>query len=93
MNIENRYFRGLLWLTVALVGAYALWSTGSYAYVERWAGALFKAATGVWGGYRVSKGVCRIDPSLGTDGYERGMLHLARAIIVTGMVLAICLAI
>lgn len=93
MRIEHRYFRGLLWLSVAVIGAVVLWQYGAQAYVERWGGALAKAATGVWGGYRVSKGVCRIDPSLGADGMERGLLHLARAIIVTGVTLAICLSV
>lgn len=95
IGFRNRFGRALGWLFLAVLGAYAvghMTQWGVDEYTARWAGACFKAASGAFGGYRVAK-TCRIDPSMGADGTERALLHLARAIIVGAVILAICLAV
>lgn len=95
-DFQHRWGRGLLWLAIAFLGAAIVGRLADWGvddYTARWAGACFKAAAGAWGGYRISKGVCRIDPSTGRDGLEAGLLHLSRAFIVSACILAVCLAV
>lgn len=95
-EFRHRYGRGLLWLAIALVGALVIGKLPAWGvddYTARWAGAMFKAAAGAWGGYRISKGICRIDPSQAQTDVGAALLHLARAVIVTGTIASVCLAV
>jgi hypothetical protein len=91
----RQYQRAAGWLLVALLGALMIdhYPALSDGYTGRWLGACLKAATGAWGGYRISRDICRIDPSNGVTGLDISLLHLARAIIVVGTVIAICVSI
>jgi len=93
--IPVRALRGLGWLLFALLGAFILARyVGMTEYWQRWAGACFKAATGGWIGFRISRDICRIDPSVATDNIiAAAMLQLARAFVVGLAILAICLAV
>lgn len=95
-DFNARYGRGVLWLLVAIAGAFVvamLPDLGVDEYVSRWCGAVFKAGSGAWVGYRVSKGICRIDPSQATTDQGAAFLHLARAVIVGATVVSVCLAV
>lgn len=88
----RQYARGLGWLLVALLGAllidrYPLLSDG---YTGRWLGACLKVATGAWGGYRISRDICRIDPSQADTGIERALMHLARALVIGAAIIGVC---
>jgi hypothetical protein len=93
--IPVRIFRGIGWLLFALLGAFLLARyVGMTEYWQRWAGACFKVATGGWIGFRISRDICRIDPSVATsDIRAAAMLQLARALIVGCTILALCLAV
>lgn len=90
----RRYARGLGWLAIALLGALIIdrWPMLADTYTGRWLGSCLKAATGAWGGYRVSRDICRIDPSRATTDLGHALLQLARALVVVGITLAVCLA-
>jgi hypothetical protein len=99
---DREFSRGLLWLCVGVVGALLIGHAADFGlneYAQRWLGACLKVATGAWGGYRISRDICRIDPSKGVavgfpvDTTTFAMMHLARAIVVTGTILAVCLAV
>jgi hypothetical protein len=91
----RQYARGLGWLCVGLLGALLIDHSPdlSQGYTGRWLGACLKAATGAWGGYRISRDICRIDPSQADTSIERAMLHLSRALIVGLTIVAVCIAI
>lgn len=106
------YRRGLVTLAISLIGALLLvvWASArpgdglhfaGSGYLQAWAGACFKAATGAYGGYWICRGLLRIDISevaaqftAGTSEQARAAAaaQLARGIIVAACVLAICLA-
>ena len=90
----RQYARGLGWLLVALIGALLIdhYPALSDGYTGRWLGACLKAATGAWGGYRISRDICRIDPSKSETSIERAMQHLARAILVGATIIAVCVS-
>jgi hypothetical protein len=94
-KIPMRLMRGLGWLLFALVGAFLLSRyVGMTEYWQRWAGACFKIATAGWGGFRISRDICRIDPSVaGDDMHAAALLQLARALIVGAAIIAICVAV
>jgi hypothetical protein len=93
----RRYHRGLVWLAVAALG---LWSidhlgwTGLSTYSLRKLGALFTVAASVWGSYRISRDVLRIDPSA-ADGspVAQAILQLARAVLVGIIAVAVCVSV
>lgn len=94
--VWRRYHRGIIWLVVACVGLWALGSIGDLlglsGYVLRRLGALLTVAATVWGGYRVSRDVLRIDPSaaLETEDWTAyALLHLARAVFIGLLALAV----
>ena len=96
MGFSARWGRGLGWLGVGIIGALLigyLEPLGVPAYTARWLGSLFKAATAAWGAYRISKDICSIDPSMAENPIERGMLHMARAFIVGGTIIAVLMAV
>lgn len=89
-------FRGIGWLIVALLGAWVIGSGklqeyGVNEYTARWLGVCFKCASGVWAGYRVSRDVLKIDPGswYSTNLQAFALLHLARAVIVGIIILAV----
>lgn len=92
----RRYHRGLLWLFVAAAGLWSIdhldWA-GLSPYSIRRLGALWTIAAVVWGAYRISRDVCRIDPSKASTPGEAGMQHLARAILVGLLAVAACVAV
>lgn len=95
-GFSQRWGRGLGWLAIGIIGALLIgylepW--GVPAYTARWLGSLFKAATAAWGAYRISKGICSIDPSMAETPQERGLLHLARAFIVGATIVAVLMAV
>ena len=100
---DRAILRGAGWLLIAFIGAFvigsgALDAWGVNEYTQRWLGACLKVGTGAWGGYRISRDVARIDPSMVPGGLTenaRGyaMMHLARAIIIGSCILAVCLAV
>lgn len=92
---SRKYARGLGWLLVALLGALLLDTHPAVVdtFVGRWFGACLKVATGGFGGYRFSRDICRIDPSEALPGVERGLLHLARAILIGACVIGVCVSI
>lgn len=90
----RNFQRGAGWLLVAAIG---LWSidqlawTGLSEYSVRKLGALYTVAACVWGGYRVSRDVLRIDPSsLAHTPVAAALLHLARALLIGLFALAAC---
>lgn len=100
---DRAILRGTGWLLIAFAGAFVIGSGllddwGVNEYTQRWLGACLKVGTGAWGGYRISRDVARIDPSIvpgGLTDNARGyaVMHLARAIIIGSCVLAVCLAV
>lgn len=100
---DRAILRGTGWLLIAFAGAWiigsgALDAWGVNEYTQRWLGACLKVGTGAWGGYRISRDVARIDPSMvpgGLTDNARGyaLMHLARAIIIGSCILAVCLAV
>ena len=95
-GFSSRWGRGLGWLSVGVVGAICigkLESWGVDAYTARWGGSLFKVATAGWAGYRISKDILSIDPSMGRSDIERAILHLARAFVVGATIIAVCMAV
>lgn len=91
--------RGAGWALVALLVAIAL-SThtltewGITEYNARWLGALAKIASAVFGGYRVSRDVLRIDPSSASDNpLAYATLQLARTLLIGLFALAVCMAV
>ena len=110
MPMKHDYRRGLFTLATALIGALVLvaWAkpggdlhfAGS-GYLQAWAGACFKASTGAYGGYWISRGLLRIDISEIATRFADGSkeqshagaaAQLARALIVAACILAVCLA-
>lgn len=95
--IWRNYQRGLGWLAVAILGAIAIGYLpvlGVNEYTARWLGALFKLASVVFGGYRVSRDVLRIDPSsVQHDATGYAVMHLARAILIGALAVAVCVAV
>lgn len=91
-----QFGRGSLWVLLAIVGALFigphLTAFGVNEYTQRWLGACFKAASGAWGGYRISRGLLRIDPGSTSDPIGFALLHIARAIVVAAVIYAICSA-
>lgn len=89
--------RGAGWLLVALIGAALIGylpGLGVNEYTARWAGALFKVASVVYGGYRVSRDVLRIDPSfVQHDARAFAVMHLARAALIGALAVAVCVAV
>lgn len=92
-----QFGRGTGWILVALIGALYigphLGALGVNEYGQRWLGACFKVASAAWGGYRISRGLLRIDPSSTTDPLTFALLHIARALVVSAVILAVCLAV
>lgn len=92
----RNFQRGVGWLVIAAVG---LWSmdhlawTGLSEYSIRKLGALFAIAGSVFGSYRISRDVLRIDPSSTNDPIASALLSLARAIVVTGIAVAVCVSV
>lgn len=88
-------FRGIGWLLVAIIGAWLIGSgflarVGVNEYTARWLGVCFKAASAIWAGYRVSRDVLKIDPSLAITGsVPFAVLHCARALVICAFVLAV----
>jgi hypothetical protein len=101
MRLRERAFsRGLIWLAVGIAGALLIGylpEFGVNEYAQRWCGACLKVATGAWGGYRISRDIARIDPSasigLAPNPQAFALLHLARALIIAAVILAVCLAV
>jgi hypothetical protein len=93
--IPLRLARGIGWLLFALAGAFFLARyVGMTEYWQRWAGACFKLMTGGWFGFRISRDICRIEPSVATsDIHAAALLQLARALVVAAAILALCLAV
>lgn len=90
---QLRLWRGWLWLAFAIAGAlYLTFGGDTEGYVGRWLGAVFKAASGGYVGYRLSRGLSRIDTSTGESGNERGLLHIARALCIIGGMIGVCVA-
>lgn len=91
-----QFMRGTGWFALAVIGALLIgphlaeWHVNDYT--QRWLGACFKAASGAWGGYRISRGMLRIDPGSTTDPLGFAFLHVARAIVVAAVIIAICVA-
>lgn len=89
--------RGTGWLLVALIGAILvghLEELGVNAYTARWAGGTFKIASVVYGGYRISRDVLRIDPSMAQANLTAyAILHFARAALIGALAIAICVAV
>lgn len=92
-----QFGRGSFWIIVAIIGALAIGphldAWGINEYTQRWLGACFKAASGAWGGYRISRGLLRIDPGSTTESIAFALLHIARAIVVAAVIFAICSAV
>lgn len=92
---EKNLFRGVGWLLVAIAGAWLIGSGklteyGVNEYTARWLGVLFKAGSGTWGGYRISRDVLKIDPSVALTGsVPFALLHIARALIIGLMIFAV----
>lgn len=92
---NKNLFRGVGWLIIALLGAWAIGSGflqehGVNEYTARWLGVCFKAASAVWAGYRISRDVLKIDPSVAfTGSVPFAILHIARAILIGALVLAV----
>lgn len=90
--------RGLGWLLVAMIG---LWSidhlawTGLSEYSVRKLGALFTIAATVFGSYRISRDVLRIDPSRCADqsSVAAALLQLARCLLMAGFAIAACVSV
>ena len=91
-----QFGRGAGWVLLAIIGALLIGphlpAFGVNEYTQRWLGACFKAASGAWGGYRISRGMLRIDPGSTTDPVGFALLHIARAIVVAAVIFAICSA-
>lgn len=89
--------RGTGWLLIAVIGAILighLVDFGVNEYTARWLGALFKVASVVFGGYRISRDVLRIDPStVQHDAVGYAVLHLARALFIALLAVAVCVAV
>lgn len=92
----RRFHRGALWLLVAVLGFWSIdhldW-TGLSAYSIRRLGALLTIAATVWGGYRVTRDVLRIDPSRLVDERARATAHLARAVVIGLFAVAACVSV
>lgn len=92
-----QFGRGTIWILVALIGAVYigphLGDLGINEYGQRWLGSCFKVASAAWGGFRVSRDICRIDPSSTTEPVPFALLHLARALLVGLTILGVCLAV
>ena len=88
-------FRGVGWLVVAIAGAWLIGSGklteyGMNEYTARWLGVLFKAGSGTWVGYRISRDVLKIDPSVAISGsVPFALMHIARALIIGLMIFAV----
>lgn len=91
-----QWMRGTGWFALAVIGALLIGphlpALGVNDYTQRWLGACFKAASGAWGGYRISRGMLRIDPGSTTDPIGFALLHIARALVVAAVIFAICSA-
>lgn len=104
------FHRSTATLAIALVGALALvaWAStadathfAGAAYLQAWAGACFKVATGACGGYWISRHLLRIDvsqvagrfiPGSREQSLAAASAQLARALIVAACIVAVCLA-
>lgn len=94
MNFPRNLRRGVGWLLIAAIGFWSLdhlaW-TGLSEYSVRKLGALFTIAACVFGGYRVSRDVLRIDPGISANTpVAAAILHLARAILIGLFALGAC---
>ena len=94
IDLDRNFTRGVGWLLVALIG---LWSidhlawTGLSEYSVRKLGGMFTAAAAAFGGYRISRDVLRIDPSLSADSpIAFALLQLARALLIGLLAGAVC---
>lgn len=93
--------RGIGWLLVALLIAVSfggLQDLGVNEYTSRWIGGMAKIASVVYGGYRISRDVLRIDPSGTPDRpidnqVAFAILHFARAALIGALAIAICMAV
>lgn len=92
-----KFWRGGSWIVLAIVGALLigphLTEWGITDYSQRWFGACLKAATGAWGGFRITRGLLRMDPSKCKTELGFAIMHAGRAILVGLVILAICLAV
>lgn len=91
--VWRRYYRGVIWLAVAVVGFWGIehmHTFGLTEYTTRRFGALMTAAASVWGGYRISRDVLRLDPSAFTDERARSIAALGRALFIGLLTVAIC---
>jgi len=90
------WLRGTGWIFLAIFGGILigphLAELGIPEYTQRWLGACFKAASGAWIGFRISRGTLRIDPGSTTEPVGFALLHVARAIVVAAVIFAICSA-
>lgn len=92
----RNFHRGWLWLVLAILTFWAIdhltWA-GFSGYTIRKLGSLATAAACIWGGYRVTRDVLKIDPSQHEDApIAYAILHLSRALLVAGLTIAVCLA-
>lgn len=92
-----KFWRGSAWVAVAVIGALLvgphLGEWGVNAYSQRWFGACLKAATGAWGGYRITRGLLRMDPGNCKTELGFAIMHAGRAVLVGLVILAICIAV
>lgn len=92
-----KFWRGSAWLAVAIIGALFIaphlddWGVSTYQ--QRWFGACLKVATGAWGGFRITRGVLRMDPSKCSTELGFAIMHAGRAVLVGLVILAVCLAV
>lgn len=94
--VENlALFRGIGWAVVAILGAIFITKYSGEldmpAYVTRWLGNLLKIASVVFGSYRVSRDVFKIDPStVASTPVAFAILHLARVLLCGFFAWAVC---
>lgn len=97
-TISHNWLRGAEWLLIALLGALVVGHFDAVfdGYTARWAGACFKVASGAWGGYRISRDIARIDPSVAqpySEPLNFALLHIARAVIMAASIIGVCVAV
>lgn len=88
--------RGLGWLAVAAIGFFVLGylpQIGVPEYTARALGSLFKIAAVVFGSYRVSRDVFKIDPGQTADPTAFALLQLSRALLCGLFAVAVCVSV
>lgn len=93
--VNKALLRGIGWLIIAIVGAIFITKYSGEldmpAYVTRWIGNLLKIASVIFGSYRVSRDVFKIDPSMvASTPMAFATLHLARVLLCGFFALAVC---